>query len=227
MSIVVLLFWQFFDATHLHSNKKMFLAFLNHGNITVLYPEPYLGQIQFISTTWKMMPCSINMESSHVLCSYIPTTMSSDPTCGTNKFQCLDGSCILRSYLCDGHPDCLSSEDEAEEDCHTTCTHQTSGESLSYQSICRLNCTKDQCKCNPSSQFQCHQGGCIHFSLLCNHRADCPYDSSDEIYCPQSSFQKECLFVIMANMCLCNMHMTDCSTVGMDQMKYHLASLDI
>ncbi|XP_021936782.1 uncharacterized protein LOC110838165 isoform X2 [Zootermopsis nevadensis] len=37
--------------------------------------------------------------------------------CGPHFFQCLNGVCIMRRYLCDGFRDCRDGEDEYEEEC--------------------------------------------------------------------------------------------------------------
>jgi len=37
--------------------------------------------------------------------------------CSPHFFQCLNGLCIMKRYLCDGFRDCKDGEDESEEEC--------------------------------------------------------------------------------------------------------------
>ena len=45
------------------------------------------------------------------------------PECGLDEFQCLDETCILLSYMCDGKDDCANGEDEM--GCPSTTTPTT------------------------------------------------------------------------------------------------------
>ena len=164
-----------------HSNSNISVSFQSHGSIFLLYPQPYPELKYLISEKWKVMHCAPNIEPSHTLC--IQNRTHTTTSCRTNQFQCLDGSCILMSYLCDTHPDCSTSEDEADILCNFVCFDSTLGKALTHDAACRLNCTVGHCICNAESHFQCHQGGCIHFTLLCNRKVDCPNDNSDESFC--------------------------------------------
>ena len=45
------------------------------------------------------------------LCTYIPYILS-DTACESTEYQCSEGRCLERAWLCDGHADCSTSEDE-------------------------------------------------------------------------------------------------------------------
>ncbi|XP_044254445.1 sortilin-related receptor-like isoform X1 [Tribolium madens] len=85
-----------------------------------------------------------------------PTTTSPGPLCGNNQFECMGGTCIFSSWVCDGMEDCVGGEDERH--CEGV-----------------RNCTKDE--------FKCHvDGSCIPLSAVCNLFPDCP-DLTDESLC--------------------------------------------
>lgn len=77
--------------------------------------------------------------------------------CRMNEFQCNDRlTCIHKTWLCDGGPDCPNGEDE-------------------HLSICQnITCREDQ--------FQCKDLSCIPGHLMCSGKAEC-LDGSDEFNC--------------------------------------------
>ncbi|CAF4264331.1 unnamed protein product, partial [Rotaria sordida] len=78
--------------------------------------------------------------------------------CSSIQFRCPSGlrnnprlRCLDRSAICNGVPNCMRGEDEA-------------------------NCTRRNCS---SYQFQCANGLCVPSSYVCDHDNDCG-DGSDE-----------------------------------------------
>ncbi|CAM1301835.1 SORL1 (predicted), partial [Pycnogonum litorale] len=94
--------------------------------------------------------------------STVPTNMTivSTPATATecstvDHFQCIGGSCIWQSWVCDGENDCPENDDE-------------------------LHCDGQLC---PTSKFKCvESSGCIKHDLVCNGHQDCT-DGSDEWSC--------------------------------------------
>ncbi|CAH0405251.1 unnamed protein product [Chilo suppressalis] len=64
--------------------------------------------------------------------------------CYQREFQCGDGSCVPRDWICDGAQDCANGEDEAK------CV------------ICEPN------------EYRCESGGCIQSRWMCDGYSDCP-----------------------------------------------------
>lgn len=80
--------------------------------------------------------------------------------CGTNLFECDSGTCIAKTYVCDGFNDCPGGEDE-------------------------LHCS-DMKKCDGVT-FRCRSDGiCLPMEKYCNGIVDC-VDGSDEQYCTSKS----------------------------------------
>ncbi|CAF0957368.1 unnamed protein product [Adineta ricciae] len=97
--------------------------------------------------------------------------------CSSLQFQCANGLCVPRSYICDHDNDCGDGSDEP-----ASCASQ-------YR-----NCT--------SAEYRCENGRCIPKSATCNGFNDC-HDNSDEKpslcqteQCPAGQFQcrnKQCI----------------------------------
>ena len=112
--------------------------------------------------TWISVPCNQN----DVLIDYY-TLGQVHPasyiyTCsGIMHFNCIDHTCILSSYVCDGFYDCPDESDE-------------------FNNMCvKLNMQDDGCG---DFHFLCLTGRCIHATQLCDHWQHCD-DGSDELYC--------------------------------------------
>ena len=83
---------------------------------------------------------------------------------------CDNGTCILNSYICDGHRDCIDGSDER--DCSMVCTKTHN---------CFTACVQPACRCD-GMYFHCRSHECIQATLMCNSRLDCA-DGSDEDQC--------------------------------------------
>lgn len=119
-----------------------------------------------IPTWWKCDKVNdCGDDSDEKGCGFITTTVPPKPVtakspprvCKHNEFQCLSGTCIPESWLCDGSNDCDEKEDEAK--CGNVQTH----------------CGVDYFHCRVD-------GSCIHISQVCDGSANCP-DGSDEANC--------------------------------------------
>ncbi len=110
-----------------------------------------------------------NSEQIYVLCEKQPLEHYG---CSRGKFECIDGSCILQTYLCDGKEHCLKGEDEA------NCWCVQRNKIMNNTEFCLHSCKWPQCKCAPM-YFQCREGGCIHYALVCDGVQHC-LDGSDE-----------------------------------------------
>ncbi|KAG9486741.1 hypothetical protein GDO78_006887 [Eleutherodactylus coqui] len=106
-------------------------------------------------------------------------------SCGSKLLQC-----IPISWVCDGHPDCDTAEDE--ENCrNVTCSPAeftcSNGRCISSNFYCNghkdcsdgsdeVNCTSPTCGAH---EFQCKNSSCIPLNWVCDDDADCA-DHSDE-----------------------------------------------
>ncbi|KAH7974884.1 hypothetical protein HPB49_020819 [Dermacentor silvarum] len=87
--------------------------------------------------------------------------------CSSKEFECANGQCIRRAWLCDGYRDCLDGSDE---DASTTCNTTA--------------CRGDEFPCGPAG------GGCVPGKFRCDGYGDCT-DGSDEKDCPVSGATSE------------------------------------
>lgn len=94
--------------------------------------------------------------------------------CPPAYFQCSNGECIADKFVCDTKPDCQrGEEDRCEGICSTSFAADTK--------YCRHVCHPANCTCS-HVLYQCHSGGCIHSSTVCDGQHDCA-DVTDENMC--------------------------------------------
>ncbi len=103
-------------------------------------------------------------------------------SCLRGQFTCLDRTCILASYICDGVSQCPDYSDEIS--CNDVCFHEGLQLHASYVTFCYQKCMAPACKCS-DFYFQCNSGGCISWRSVCDCVQDCP-DNSDELSCHNS-----------------------------------------
>ena len=115
--------------------------------------------------TWIGVQCNQNnvMVQSYALDHVHPATYTYK-CIDIKHFSCMDDTCILSSYVCDGFYDCPDKSDE-------------------FSSICtESNLQDDGCG---DFRFYCGTGRCIHATQLCDNWQDCD-DGSDEVCCTHS-----------------------------------------
>uniref|UniRef100_A0A182P409 Terribly reduced optic lobes n=1 Tax=Anopheles epiroticus TaxID=199890 RepID=A0A182P409_9DIPT len=118
--------------------------------------------------------------------------------CAINEATCMNGNCILKSQICDGHQDCADGSDE------NGCSPYSACEPNQFKcrnSKCVLKtwlCDGEQdcgdgsdeenCATLPPDapcrydEFQCRSGQCVPKSFQCDTHPDC-LDKSDEVGC--------------------------------------------
>nr|XP_036676267.1 basement membrane-specific heparan sulfate proteoglycan core protein isoform X28 [Drosophila suzukii] len=128
-----------------------------------------------------------------------------DAACTEYQATCMNGECIDKSGICDGHPDCSDGSDEHSCSLGLRCqpnqfmcsnskcvdrTWRCDGEN-----DCGDNSDETSCDPEPSDapcrydEFQCRSGHCIPKSFQCDNTNDCK-DSTDEIGCSEPSPMK-------------------------------------
>ena len=147
----------------------------------------------------KKVKCSLNHVVDLVVCTVEPSYRELS-ICPVDYYQCEDKSCILCIYVCDGHQDCESDEQQTE--CNQTVTlptlncpnilsprpctftRKTRNDFSNVDNSHLLHCRHVLCP----GMFKCRHNYCIYIVAICDGVVDCP-ESEDErsclnIYCP-------------------------------------------
>ncbi|KAK3593586.1 hypothetical protein CHS0354_018682 [Potamilus streckersoni] len=161
--------------------------------VTVLQSATISPISSTIFSSTFVTPSSILVTSSTIS----PSTSTTRPVCREDEFQCNDGSCINRMYVCDGHPHCSGGE---EENINCTCASDqfrcSSGQCISNQFQCdgNIHCLdqSDEINCTNCKGFQCRSGLCLWSPYKkCNGYIDCD-DFSDELNCVRTVGNTRC-----------------------------------
>ena len=135
------------------------------NSVTTSYCILTHGLPNHFRKTWISVPCKHNdiLLDYYTLQQVHPATYTY--TCsGIMHFNCMDDTCILASYVCDGFHDCPDKSDES-------------------NSIC-VNSDMQDDSCG-DFHFLCRTGRCIHATQLCDNWQHCGA-GSDEMYCTHS-----------------------------------------
>ena len=118
---------------------------------------------------WDITYSTSNNVAQYMLCIHpsIPVT-----ECHRGQYMCSDGSRILDIHVSDGIKDCKFGDDEL----HCPCIYYDN--IVNNSTFCISFCHPSTCIC-PPMYFQCHDGGCIQYSLVCDGVGHC-IDWSDE-----------------------------------------------
>ena len=77
--------------------------------------------------------------------------------CTLDEFQCSNGDCIQKRWVCDGMADCADKSDEM-----------------------RCGDSSVAVSCNPTTELRCASGQCLDIKWRCDGERDCP-DGTDEM----------------------------------------------
>ena len=116
------------------------------------YGNNHSLKFHFDSRVWYYKSCE-NVSAVRTWLCGGETTVSTTKNCDESEYRCMDGTCILNYYKCDGDVDCLDGDDETY--CATACT-------LGYN--CLMDCSSSQCICHiPYVKFL---GRCMILSFV-------------------------------------------------------------
>ena len=158
------------------------LTYWSYGNATkskVLYHVGLSGCLCLMTHAfnkqlikhWQSIPC-VQSEVQFALQDYSRHLFNTSKMCDlARNILCDNDTCLLNIYKCDGVADCNDKSDEI------MCSKVCSATNLE----CYHTCTAPLCYCE-DIYFQCHFGGCIPMSRICDGVMNC-HDGSDELKC--------------------------------------------
>ena len=179
------MFLKLFDILKMYRRQAHIFKFAVDNNFSYcLYIMRENSRIIELQSKWTSHVMTCDKKYGDVLyhmSSFLVSTSSTK--CPVSQYHCLDKTCILELYLCDGNKQCSNGDDEL--NCHCFLPNNV----VNNATYCLYECQKPDCRCD-THYFQCIKGGCIPFSFVCDGIPQCPYDESDE-FCNRSSFQRQ------------------------------------
>ncbi len=137
--------------------------------VALQFSHTALSQVAIVG-----MDISLKSGSTHVACEF--PLLLANGACLTGQFACLDGTCILKHYVCDGVNDCPDISDET--DCDNACSF--SDTSRGENENCFVTCFPDNCICN-GLYYQCRLGGCVPWCRVCDGIGDCSSEEDEQL----------------------------------------------
>ena len=119
------------------------------------------------------------------------------------EFTCGDGSCVPRSFVCDGSRDCVDGSDEAQGDCVVHCTSKERACKSGSKCIpsqywcdgdvdCEDGSDEESCTLEVACAYpdlRCDEGlnrtKCLAAGKLCDGVQDCKDGSDEDLLCPE------------------------------------------
>ena len=121
--------------------------------------------------------------------------------CTTGLFQCADHTCVPFTSVYNGRDDCVDGSDEEPQANVCVLTNNKQEQKPGDLEQCS-RCIVGSCRCS-FAFYQCTNGGCIHWNLVCDGIDNCK-DGSDESTCQNVTLPSHTTTVQPQSMFTCN-----------------------